>query len=154
MQPSGPARAGAAISVLIKVQPPRPPRPRPRPSYLPIAIKSPTPPQRLSQAHPAAPCAPQPGRHAGDGPRLRAQTGGGWGARSAVSFLPPRLSENIDRAGMLAPLRTSEATASGPLPRAFFFQPSPSLLSLLTLRPFPPPTRVPVSGLRYLHLHF
>lgn len=42
LQPSGPARAGAAISVLIKVRPPRPPRPRPRPSYLPIAIKSPT----------------------------------------------------------------------------------------------------------------
>lgn len=37
-----PARAGAAISVLIKELPPRPPGPRPRPSYRPIAIKSPT----------------------------------------------------------------------------------------------------------------
>lgn len=37
-----PARAGAAISVLIKELQPRPPGPRPRPSYRPIAIKSPT----------------------------------------------------------------------------------------------------------------
>lgn len=37
-----PARAGAAISVLIKALLPRPPGPRPRPSYRPIAIKSPT----------------------------------------------------------------------------------------------------------------
>lgn len=130
MQPSGPARVGAAISVLIKVRPPRPPRPRPRPSYLPIAIKSPT--RSASAKRTRQPPALRiPGDTRGMGPRLRAQTGG----LERASFLSPRLFGKHRWAGMLAPIRT---IASGPLPRTFF-PTSPSPPSLLTLHPLPPP---------------
>lgn len=78
-----PARAGAAISVLIKAQPPQPPGPRPRPSYRPIAIKSPT--RGAAARRTRQPPAPH-----------SRETSGGWAwasrrdrGRERVSFPPP-----------------------------------------------------------------
>lgn len=156
-----PARAGAAISVLIKELQPRPPGPRPRPSYRPIAIKSPT--CRAAAKRTRQPPAPRnPGDARGMGLGLALWQGSGahffsasltlskqdWGG-VPQSLVPPgpQGGRGLPPSHPSPPHLTAPLSSPLPTPPPPGF-PSPGCVICIFTFKFPLPSLSPVAALR------